>query len=1801
MTHSLWHNPPHALHRGLTILVSAALVGLNGPPSALAAIPAEGRRGSLGAAEEEQRAPLRDPHQLRIPKELGRVVDVFSPQPAGEPASRLIIHLQDLHTQYAVQRTLARLIDHLHNTASVSLVALEGGAGPGDTAFFSAFPDKETTDRLADFFLRKGLFTGSVYYAVTHPGTVSLYGAEDAAVYLDHLKTYQDAHPKQQEAATQLKAVSAVLKERQRALYPEALKTLSATAEALEAGTLRLSNDLSELLALAREQDMALTAYPNLRRLHEMATLQAGLDMEAVQEEHDALRDRLIDELSDEAYEAFEAHEDALADKSISYAAYLKGLAPFAKHLGIDLSASRAEEADPYANLKTYTEVLRIDEGLEHEQLAPELKALLMALRDTLLTTDAQRQLAQLTTTLGLVQGLIDVRLSPEELAYYEAHQADFTAQPFLRFLEQQKQLTPALRQAITALFADLSSQERFYELAQKRDEALVANTLEQMRTQKQAVALLIAGGFHTEGFTRLLKDQEVAYAVISPAVDGEMDETLYSSLLLSEVPALEDLVRELSSEVVRGNKSKPAQWDDDSLVQSQGITSLDQLIQVMQAKEPALGRTDEGKDAPRLSKRSYLQAAWVLGYVAGRLSQEGVTVQKVIEEVRQATHPVARQVEILEQSGNRLQVAINGATGTFEVVDQEVVFAVELQEQATQVASVEPGAPEILPPGAGAVIPPTTPEEGTEGLRPYTGAGDTSIHKALDRARELRDQGNLGEAGSLLQELLEDLRRAQETQNVSMLMDKWNERMGADLPVDLFLDDLPAAIQEAEVQLAQLERREPEIRLSVGSPDEPPVIGRPSPVFATLAQADERLTAVEIASQLTEQTGQPIAASTIEHDLGAMVKRGLVLRQGKARPQPGEPPARYWLSVAARAEVRKIQPLLEMLPRARPTAEDWKNIEPVLDGLRMGQRNLALWKSAPFSFPVPPEDPLSEFTQLRLQTNRTYWQDIVDHPERYSAEVVTIAQAHLRTTSARMAALPIIHVLEQQRDATEAVRLLKEVPQELQVEVVSEMAVLLLQRVTRIFSSILSPVLARDDRERRHVEYFRVFFGNVQSDREFSEPVQAVARNYGDIWDEAIDQAIEEGRKAYSDFQQRRGMSQEQQEQEEALLRVIVGEEKRQQRLVQETAELRERVGRAVREEDPSALRAALSDAMFLPSWRAVRGLLIEYYGGGWEEEFNRLISYLVIHSDDPRIRAVSAMLFRFFAKSGNQNPVELLRREVVAIPEEVKAQTEDFDGVVRQLARAILNVEQEGPEGLRPYTGAGDTSIHKALDVARELREQGNDREATELLQELLEDLRRVDETEDIATLMDKWNERMEVDVPVDLLFADLPAAVREVENLLEEVRLAAQIRALTDRFDWVYSVVSTRYQVPASGQQVLSEYVQDQMGLDEASATIPREVLVAARLAITHDLSEYQMNEIVSALRGERERSKDEYVEDLAAADPGFDRVPLYSIRAAKENARRLLAEAKALHEGQVPSTPEDHEELFAGQAAPPALPRIVTINPEILNVQSVLAADPILAQFDTVVRKALDHIRAQRRPLIYLVGSETLKTATGLATLVTLRNEIAESGATKLVNVVYVHTDPDVSQVDLFSSLGISSEELFDVVVPAAPTDGVREQIVEAVNTNLAEYRARTKQTVETLPPITELTRENTVTLATNALGEAVSEGALSEEETIFHQLVENAIHVQVLQPASATESVEQQAVADYSTAVTSTLLAVTETKDIPEPLQQEVAEVRQAARERRTVRIAPRVSDVLHGIDQDFKERLLTEQVLEIQG
>lgn len=135
----------HPIRRGLSLVVSVVCLASNLLPQGAwgsgSHHPVSETTRTIPPPNHHEASLTLDPSHLSIPENLRHLVEVYRPEPAlqatgqreavgvsaGVSPQRLIIHLQDLHTHPQAQRAIAELIEVLHATTGVSLVALEGG------------------------------------------------------------------------------------------------------------------------------------------------------------------------------------------------------------------------------------------------------------------------------------------------------------------------------------------------------------------------------------------------------------------------------------------------------------------------------------------------------------------------------------------------------------------------------------------------------------------------------------------------------------------------------------------------------------------------------------------------------------------------------------------------------------------------------------------------------------------------------------------------------------------------------------------------------------------------------------------------------------------------------------------------------------------------------------------------------------------------------------------------------------------------------------------------------------------------------------------------------------------------------------------------------------------------------------------------------------------------------------------------------------------------------------------------------------------------------------------------------------------------------------------------------------------------------------------------------------------------------------------------------------------------------------------------------------------------------------------
>ncbi len=439
----------------------------------------------------------------------------------------LIIHIQDAHDQYDAQKNIARLIESLQAGAGIALVGVEGATGGFNLAPYRNFPRPQFIRDAAENLLRSNLIAGPEYAGWTSEKEPTLWGVEDTGPYLANIQAFKEGLPRQAELKGRLRVWQSQLDLLKFHLYSAEMREHDRRRAEQRSGKLPIADYVRSLAqALPAEQaDRLGVRFPHINLFLQALDLEDDLNFAQVEKERLVLLQRLSQTLS-------QPQMTDLLNKSVlyrmgrlSYGGFHSFLAFLCGRSGIDL--------DLYQQMSRYIRYALISDRLRGGEILQELAGLEGAARGRWLIGRDQRDLFELSEDVSLVDRLSDFAMSPEDWKSYGDRRPEIA-----NIAERIKALS---RRANffwreddgRPLQADLAPFENFCARALERNGVLVGNLLAKMESSGQTSAVLVAGGFHSEGLTDLLREKRVSYAVVTPKIN-EIDADVHSLDALS-------------------------------------------------------------------------------------------------------------------------------------------------------------------------------------------------------------------------------------------------------------------------------------------------------------------------------------------------------------------------------------------------------------------------------------------------------------------------------------------------------------------------------------------------------------------------------------------------------------------------------------------------------------------------------------------------------------------------------------------------------------------------------------------------------------------------------------------------------------------------------------------------------------------------------------------------------------------------------------------------------------------------------------------------------------------------------------------------------------------------------------------------------------------------------------------------------------------------------------------------------------------------------------------------------------------
>jgi hypothetical protein len=464
------------------------------------------------------------PVLIDIPEGAGHIVGSYTAQSHD---ARIIIHIQDIHTNYEAQKNLSRILESQVRSNQVQLIMVEGGWGDVSLSYLRAYAEPGRRQEVAEEYLREGKISGEEYLDIASDYDIRLEGIEDEALYQANLETFFTIEEFRHQAATELQLIVDVTEALQKKIYPQQLLELQKVQKAYDDEKITLAAYYQALHDSAVKTGQPLEQYPNFIRFIAVIASEQAIQFPAVERERSALIEKLSQSLSKQDL-------TQLVTQSLEFR--LNKLTPLQYHEYLLQTAHDAGESiKRYANLVKYVEYIRSHEGIDTTVMFEEADELLRAVEDAHIQDERQRQLYAIARSAQVLDNFLHLKLVPNDFEYYKNNRNSFLTKTWIGFLEEQAQryrIQTKAMGAATTLDNNLPALVEFYDLANERDKAFIANAIRLMDRDKTSIAVLIAGGFHTPNLRQKFKESGFSYIIIAPHTTQQTDHDLYRRIL---------------------------------------------------------------------------------------------------------------------------------------------------------------------------------------------------------------------------------------------------------------------------------------------------------------------------------------------------------------------------------------------------------------------------------------------------------------------------------------------------------------------------------------------------------------------------------------------------------------------------------------------------------------------------------------------------------------------------------------------------------------------------------------------------------------------------------------------------------------------------------------------------------------------------------------------------------------------------------------------------------------------------------------------------------------------------------------------------------------------------------------------------------------------------------------------------------------------------------------------------------------------------------------------------------------------
>lgn len=421
----------------------------------------------------------------------------------------LVINIQDAHSSLSAQYSIASLLESLLENYDLRVIAIEGGRGYIDTSILKSVPDDGVRRTTAEYLMEEGIISAGEFFSALTSEDVAVYGAEENELYVENLELFRDVYSFNARNEAIIEGIRAYLSARERQVHKESLRRFLYRSGLHRQGKISFQVYWEFLEGFSVSEGIPVGGKSSIEHLKYIVALEKEIDFNRATIQRSALIERIIENSSLEELEDLVRISGMFEKNKIGQDQYHDRLVEMAENKGIDIAELK--------DLNRFVKYLRAYRSLDIIGLSNDIRRVEENILENLFSSREERELYRLSRAIDLIRRMFRVEMTPGEVDELDGilsvngPENVLKQDPLMASREEARKLLGDAREAI-----------RFYRLAEKRNHAMIAKTVDAMRMEGKKAAVLISGGHHSSGLTELMREKGLSYIVLMPRVSAE-------------------------------------------------------------------------------------------------------------------------------------------------------------------------------------------------------------------------------------------------------------------------------------------------------------------------------------------------------------------------------------------------------------------------------------------------------------------------------------------------------------------------------------------------------------------------------------------------------------------------------------------------------------------------------------------------------------------------------------------------------------------------------------------------------------------------------------------------------------------------------------------------------------------------------------------------------------------------------------------------------------------------------------------------------------------------------------------------------------------------------------------------------------------------------------------------------------------------------------------------------------------------------------------------------------------------------